>query len=116
MGSGTTRKRNDSVIINRPKTKKGSGANGGGQDQTQYEDMNTICPPTIKIRLNSQKLLPEGARLILENENILFSGQKVGLLTKSQFTTVTQCITEGFRYPGEVVSKGEHQYGLFTRK
>ena len=115
MGSGTSRKSNDSVIINRPKIKRGSGA-GGGQEQSQNRDMNIICPPTLKVRLNLKKPLPEGVHLILEKEDVIFSSQKVGSLTKSQFVTLTRCITEGFHYSGKVVNEGNNQYGVFTRQ
>lgn len=114
MGSGTTRKRNDTVIINRPKSKKGSGSGGGGQ--TQHENMNAVCPPTLKVKLNPQKPLPEGAHLHTEKEDIIYSGQKVGSLTKAHSATISRCLTEGFRYSGEVVNEGNSQYGVFTRK
>lgn len=115
MGSGTTRKRNDTVIINRPKTNKGSGG-GSGSEQGQHENMNAVCPPTLKVKLSPQKPLPESAHLHIEKEDIIYSGQKVGSLTKALSATVSRCITEGFRYPGEVVNEGNSQYGVFLRK
>lgn len=117
MGSGKTRKRNDRPIINRPKSKRGSVSGyGGSSGQTQREDMNTVCPPTLKVKLSPQNPLPEGAYLYIEKENIIYSGQKVGLLTKAYSATISRCLTEGFRYPGEVVNEGNNQYGVFTRK
>jgi len=113
MGSGTSRKSNDSVIINRPKIQRGSGTGGG---QGHNRDMNSICPPTLKVRLNPKKPLPEGSHLTLEKENIVFFDQKVGLLTKAQLTTLTRCIAEGFRYSGKVVNEKGNQYGVFTRQ
>ena len=117
MGSGTTRKKNDTVIINRPKPKKGSGSSGGSSGgQGQHENMNAVCPPTLKVKLAPQKPIPVGAHLHIEKEDIIYSGQKVGSLTKAQSATVSRCITEGFRYPGEVVNERDTQYGVFTRK
>lgn len=115
MGSGTTRKQNDEVIINRPKYKRGSGSGGGGHIQTPQEDMNTVCPSTFRVKLTTSKPLPEGVHLHIEKGNIIYYGQKVGSLTKSQMATVSRCATVGFRYTGEVVSKNNKQYGVFKR-
>lgn len=117
MGSSTTRKINDNSIINRPKSEKGSGSGGGGSSgQTQHENMNIVCPPTFRVKLNSPKPLPENARLYIEKEDITYSGQKVGSLTKAHSATISRCLTEGFRYSGEVINEGNNQYGVFTRK
>lgn len=117
MGSGTTRKKNDTVIINRPKSKKGSGSGGGGSSgQAQHEDMNIVCPPTLRVKLSPQKPLPEGAHLRIEKEDIVYSGQKIGSLAKAGSAMISRCLGEGFRYPGEVVNEGKSQYGIFTRK
>lgn len=117
MGSGITRKRNDKVIINRPKSKKGSGSGiGGSSDQIQHENMNTVCPPTLRRKLSPKKPLPKGAHLYIEKKDIIYSGQKVGLLTNTHSATISRCLTEGFRYLGEVVNEGNSQYGVFTRK
>ena len=117
MGSGTTRKRNDTVIINRPKTKKGSGSGGGGTGgQGQRENINAVCPPTLKVKLAPPKPIPVGAHLHIEKEDVIYSGQKVGSLTKAQSATISRCVTEGFRYQGEVANERDAQYGVFTRQ
>ncbi len=118
MGStSTTRKKNDKVIINLPKSEKGSGFGGGGRSgQTQHENMNIVCPPTFKVKLDPQKPLLEGAHLYIEKEDIICSGQKVGLLRKVHSATISRCLAEGFRYAGEVVNERNNQYGVFTRK
>lgn len=112
MGSGIKRKKNDVVIINRPKSKGGS---GGEQGQPENEDLNTVCPPTFRVRLTPPKPLLEGSPVYIEKEDIIQSGQKVGTLTKSQALTVYKCLEYGFRYPGKVITEAKNQYGVFTR-
>jgi len=106
MGSGTKRKPNDNVLINRP---IGMGIGGAN------EDLNIVCPPTFRVKLATPKPLPEGTHLDLEKETIFYSGQKVGSLTSSQIATVTKCLTLGYRYSGKVVNENNKQYGVFTR-
>ena len=116
MGSGTTRKSNDSVIINRPKGVASGSGGGGGYTETGGGDMNNVCPPTFGVKLNSEKRLVGGSNLLIEKTGILFAGQKVGSLTKLQFATIARCSTEGFIYRGKVVNKKNGQYGVFTRQ
>jgi len=118
MGSGTTRKYNDSTIINLPKSKKGlgGGAGGGSAGQRQSEDMNKVCPPTFSTALRSLKTLPERARLHLQDDNIMLFGEKVGSLTKLQVAIVERCAKKDITYAGEIARKGDRKYGLFKRK
>jgi hypothetical protein len=115
MGSGTSRKTNDSVIINRPK-KRASGGEGGGASEGRQPDMNVVCPPSFRVKLNSQKPIPENTQLQLTGGDALFAGQKVGSLSKSQAAMISRCLNEGFRYSGEVVSEKNGQYGVFRRR
>lgn len=117
MGSTTTssRKKNDSRIINLPKNKSGGGENIGVTGK-EHADMNNVCPPSFRVKLTPQKLIPEGAQLQLAGKDILFAGQKVGSLSKLQAATINRCLNEGFRYSGEVVNKQGGQYGIFRRE
>jgi hypothetical protein len=116
MGSGTTRKQNDEVITNRPKSRRGSGdGEGGKRTQLLNEDMNTVCPPTFRVKLAFSKPIPESAYLHIENGDVIYSNQKVGSLTKSQTRIVSRCSAKGYRYLGKVINKDNNQYGVFTR-
>mgnify|MGYP001595371953 CR=1 FL=1 len=118
MGSGTTRKYNDSVIINRPKIKKGTvgGIGGGRTGSSEHDDINKVCPLTFQVALNPSKTLPERAKLYLQDGNVMCFGTKVGSLGKVQLATINRCAGEGITYIGEVVGKGDRKYGLFKRR
>jgi len=114
--SSSSRKSNDTVIINRPKKKGvGEGTGGGQSGQSPNGDMNVVCPVTFRVSLHSKKPLPDKAKLHLKDTDVLLAGEKVGTLSKSRVSTIARCLGEGFRYEGEVVTKGTNQHGLFTR-
>lgn len=119
MGSTSKRKKNDSLIINRPRTVKGGGAGGSNSSTKDNDDtdINHICVPSFDITLIQDKLLAIKAALTLNKEKVLLGSVVVGTLSPRHRKMIEKCGSDGILYRGSVMfnSKQKVFYGRFFR-
>ncbi len=105
MGSGGTRKNNDSVRINLPTERKnGSGGSSGGSSGSS-RDINNVCPPAFEVAINPSKPLPDGTTVSIKDDALLARGEVIGKLSSKYVRTIEECAGEGIRYAGRVLNK-----------
>ncbi len=116
MGSTSKRKKNDSIIIARPKKYEVGGSRSGG-NSNKDEDINQICISSFDVNLTQSPLLKRNAMLLLNKDEVLLGATVVGTLSARQRKMVEKCAENGFVYQGSVMveKKTEKFYGRFFR-
>ena len=102
MGSSGTRKRNDTLRINKPanpKTNTGLASGAGGGPNTP-PDINNLCPVNFRVKL-TQDNLTAGTKLVIdETTRVLttLSGENVGKVTTQTIKRLELCAKLGIVY------------------
>lgn len=113
MGSSTKRKPADRLRINRP-AEVTTGTGGGAQ-----QDINNVCPVTLRTKLSLQNLTP-GIELLLEGNSLRLAADRsneVGVVPVAILKTLETCLGLGINYPTirVVIDKQGVCYAEFTQ-
>lgn len=114
MGSGSKRKSNDVVRINRPKKTTGLGGGGAGSSNNK-SDVNRVCPPGFDIGITSLRILSDGTPVSVRGDRLFVFSEHVGELSVKHRMIVAKCGEMGIRYMGHVVNKAEKVYARFEQ-
>ena len=107
MGSSSTRKRSDTLRINKPanpKTNTGLAGGAGGRPNTP-PDINNLCPVNFRIKL-TQDNLTAGTKLVLDETTRVLttpSGENIGKVTTQTIRRLELCTKLGVAYPAITV-------------
>jgi hypothetical protein len=118
-GGKGARKGNDRPTPSLPKQAIGNGSGGAGSVPEQSPAVR--CRQSFELSLASSpiKLLPGmklDLKVVKENEvEVYYLNQKIRDLSKDLATEISWCLSKKFRYPGEVVKKGDKLNGQFRR-
>ena len=119
MGQGTKRKRNDSIRINRPKvsttSERGGGGSSRGGGHQRKEDINQICPPTVKVRVKPGKRIAEGSPVTARHGRMFVFGDEIGVLPEKDARTLSECLKQGIEYRGRIVITNDTYYVRFEQ-
>lgn len=112
MGSSGTRKPADKLRISLPPDSgSGSGGAGGGGGIPQ-QDINNICPLTLRVKLVRQDT-PVGIDLALDGNALQLAADRsvdVGTVPSSIMKTLQTCMGLGVSYP--TISVVENKQGV----
>jgi hypothetical protein len=111
MGSGSKRKGNDTLIINRPRpegTATGGGSSGG-------EDINRVCPPAFDVGIKPPRPIPDGTPVTVKGQELYIHGDRVGKLTSKNEEVLTRCADHGIGYAAAVVNRRGKAYAHFSQ-
>ena len=102
MGSSSTRKRNDTLRINKPANSKintGLVSGVGGEPNTP-PDINNLCPVRFRVKL-TQDNLTAGTKLVIDETTRVLttpSGENVGKVTTQTIKRLELCTKLGIVY------------------
>lgn len=102
MGSSSTRKRSDTLRINKPanpKTNTGLAGGAGGGPNTP-PDINNLCPAGFRVKL-TQDNLTAGTKLVIDETTRVLttsSGENVGKVTTQTIKRLELCAKLGIVY------------------
>ena len=107
MGSSSTRKRSDTLRINKlasPKTNTGLAGGAGGGSNTP-PDINNLCPVRFRVKLTRDNLTA-GTKLVLDETTRVLTtpgGENVGKVTTQTIRRLELCTKLGVAYPAITV-------------
>lgn len=106
MGSGSKRKKNDVVRINRPQSTGGtSGTGSGGSGGGSARDINKVCPPVFEVLISAKGKIPTGTGVVVKGGSLIVLGEVVGKLSETHLQTLTNCAGNGIHYTVTVVNR-----------
>lgn len=111
MGSGSTRKKNDTLIINRPQPK----GSAGGSGSSSSRDINRVCPAAFDVGIKPPRPTPDGTPVTMRAQELYIYGDLVGKLTVRGEATINRCADYGISYTAAVVNVRDKVYARFSQ-
>lgn len=101
MGSSTKRKPADRLRINKPLASRATAISAGGGGDGAPQDINNVCPLTIRVKLKRQDI-SAGTILALKDNMLLLVSDlttEVGTVPATILKTMQTCLGMGINYP-----------------